>query len=475
MCPSCLLDVPLGWPTMPTALSVRLSRGTSLSELNQPQDTATDTESLHQVLPPARTTTLAFQHLLAAYASLVVTPLIVAGALGWGADQMTYLISACLLASGVCTLIQCVGLGQSIGIRYPVVQGTTIAVVPVLIAIGTTSSLPAMFGATIMAGIMAFFLAGPWSRMLRFFPPIVVGTVITAIGLSLFPVAVMWMSGGGGFGAQSVATIDMLLGFFSLLVVIGVMRFGRGLIARSAILVGLLSGTLLALMLGQVDATPVTEAPWFGVVVPFAFGTPEFEWPAIIAMCLVMLVTMVESTGDYFAIGAVCGQQVEKQDIARGLRAEGLGTVIGGLLNSFPFTTFSQNTGVLRISGVRSRWVVAATGGLMIVISFFPKLAAIFAMIPTAVLGGCGLVMFGSIAGTGIAMLRDVDLSDNGNLITVCVSLGMAMLVIANPTYFAALPEDLGLVLANAITLAGISAVVLNLLFSHTHRQSDEH
>ncbi|MEM7097849.1 MAG: nucleobase:cation symporter-2 family protein [Pseudomonadota bacterium] len=421
-----------------------------------------------EVLPPSRTVTLGFQHLLAAYASLVVTPLIVAGAVGWSGEQITYLISACLLASGVCTLVQCIGLGQSIGIRFPVVQGTTIAVVPVLIAIGTTSNLQAMFGATIVAGIMAFVLAGPWSRILRFFPPIVVGTVITAIGLSLFPVAVMWMSGGAGFGAQDVSVSDMGLAFFSLFVVIGVMRFGRGLLARSAILVGLLCGTLLAVVMGQVDPTPVAEAPWFGVVVPFAFGVPTFEWPAIIAMCLVMLVTMVESTGDYFAIGAVCGKQVGKQEIAQGLRAEGLGTVLGGVLNSFPFTTFSQNTGVLRISGVRSRWVVATTGVLMILVSFFPKIAAVFAMIPTPVLGGCGLVMFGSIAGTGIAMLRDSDLSDNGNLLTVCVSLGMAMLVIANPTYFAALPDDLSLVIANAITLAGVSAVGLNALFSRS-------
>ena len=433
----------------------------------------TGSESLDEKLPAVRTFTLASQHLLAAYASLVVTPLIVAGALGWGSEQVTYLISACLLASGLCTLLQCVGAGDAIGIRFPVVQGTTIAVVPVLIAIGTTSSLQAMFGATIVAGVMAFVLAGPWSRILRFFPPIVVGTVITAIGMSLFPVAVMWMSGGAGFGAQSVAVNDMVLAFFSLFVVIGVMRFGRGMLARSAILVGLLAGTVLALFMGQVDATPVQEAPWFGVVVPFAFGAPVFEWPAIIAMCLVMLVTMVESTGDYFAIGAVCDQPVGKKEIARGLRAEGLGTVLGGVLNSFPFTTFSQNTGVLRISGVRSRWVVAATGLLMIVVSFLPKVAAVVAMIPTPVLGGCGLVMFGSIAGTGIGMLREADLSNNGNLLTVCVSLGMAMLVIANPTYFAALPEDLGLVLANAITLAGISAVGLNALFNATSKGAE--
>lgn len=422
------------------------------------------------------------QHLLAAYASLVVTPLIVAGALGWSSADLTYLISACLVASGACTILQCVGIGDGLlGIRLPVVQGTTIAAVPALILIGGSSSLPAMFGATIVAGSMTLLIATRWSRMLRFFPPVVVGTVITAIGISLFPVAVMWMGGGAGFGAQSVASIDMLLAFVSLAAVLLVMRFGRGtvsggtvggsIVERSAILIGLLLGTLLAWPLGLLNADAVVAAPWFGAVLPFAYGWPVFEWPAITAMVLVMLVTMVESTGDYFAIGAVCGRTLSERDIAAGLRAEGLGTILGGVMNSFPFTTFSQNTGVLRLSGVRSRWVVATTGLFMIVLGLAPKLAALVSLIPMPVLGGCGLVMFGSIVGTGINLLRTVDLNDNGNLLTVCVSLGMAMVVIANPIFFAVLPESLNLVLANAITLAGVSAVTLNALF---HRQASK-
>ena len=429
-------------------------------------------EQIEQRLPAGRTTTLALQHLLAAYASLVVTPLIVAGALGWSDKDLTYLISAALVASGICTIIQCVGFGNGfIGIRLPVVQGTTIAAVPALISIGGSSSMQAMFGATIVAGALAFLIATKWSRMLRFFPPVVVGTVITAIGISLFPVAVMWMSGGGGFGAQTVTISDMGLAFFSLTTVLLVMRFGSGLVERSAIMLGLLAGCALALVLGELPTQAVASTPWFGAVVPFAYGLPVFEWPAITAMTLVMLVTMVESTGDYFAIGAICGKQVEQRDIAAGLRAEGIGTMIGGVMNSFPFTTFSQNTGVLRLSGVRSRWVVATTGGLMIVLGFLPKLAALVSMIPMPVLGGCGLVMFGSIAATGINILRSVDLNDNGNLLTVCVSLGAAMLVIANPIYFAALPPSLNMVFANAITLAGIGAVGVNALFGlHRHQ-----
>lgn len=431
---------------------------------------AKPTETLNMVderLPGRRTTALALQHLLAAYASLVVTPLVVGGALGWSHEDLTYLISAALVASGVCTLIQCVGIGKEfIGIRLPVVQGTTIAVVPALIAIGSSSSMQAMFGATIVAGLVAFLLAGQWSRMLRFFPPVVVGSLITAIGISLLPVAVMWMSGAQQMGAQPVSGKAMLLAFATLLVVLVVMRLGRGLLARSAVLVGLLVGSLLAFALGSFDTQGIGENAWFAVVLPFAFGPPVFEWPAIAAMVLVMVVTMIESTGDYLAIGEVCEQPVDRRDIAAGLRAEGLGTIIGGVMNSFPFTTFSQNTGVLRLSGVRSRWVVAATGAMMIVVGFLPKLAGFIALIPAPVLGGCALVMFGSIAATGIQTLRGVDFSHNGNLLTVSVSLGMAVLVIANPTFFGALPDPANLLLSNSITLAGVSAVVLNLVFA---------
>ena len=433
-----------------------------------------DPSPIDERLPVANTLALASQHLLAAYASLIVTPLVVAGALGWTTYELTYLISAALVTSGLCTILQCVGFGGRsgegqafIGIRLPVVQGTTIAAIPALILIGGSSGMQAVFGATIAAGALAFVLAKRWSLMMRFFPPVVVGTVITAIGISLLPVAVMWLGGGSTMEAHSVAPVHMLLGFFTLAIVLLAQRFGQGLWQRSSILLGLLGGTALGLLLGEVRFTALDDASWFGFVSPFAFGPPVFEWPAVVTMTLVMLVTMVESTGDYLAIGEVCDHPVSKQDIAAGIRAEGLGTMLGGVMNSFPFTTFSQNTGVLRLSGVRSRWVVACTGVLMIALGFLPKLAAIVAIIPTSVLGGCGVVMFGSIAVTGMGILKRVDLSKTGNLLTVSVSLGMAMLVIANPLFFQALPGAVNMVLANSITLAGVSAVLLNLVYQH--------
>lgn len=443
-------------------------------ELRTTQTPAQQADAVEARLPPLPTTALALQHLLAAYASLVITPLILASALDLPAATLTQLISAALVTSGVCTLMQTLGIGRRIGIRLPVVQGTTIAAVPALILIGATYGLPAIFGATLVAGATALLAAGLWSRILILFPPVVTGTLITAIGISLIPVAVMWMSGASAPGAAPVAPLDMLLGFASLTVVLAVLRFGRGLLARAAILVGLVAGTLLAGALGTLSTDALAATPWIAWVTPLAFGWPSFPPAACIAMVLVMIVTMIESTGDYLAIGEVCRRPVTPKDIAAGIRAEGLGTILGGLMNSFPFTTFSQNTGVLRISGVRSRYVVATAGAFMILLGLLPKVGALIAVIPTPVLGGCALVMFGSIAVTGIQTLRTVDLDDQRNLVVVSVGLGLSLLVIANPLFFDGFDANIQIALGNAITLAGVSAVLLNAIFNLLDRERAE-
>ncbi len=437
-----------------------------MSERNANQAPA-NLHPVDQVLPPRQTLALALQHLLAAYASLVVTPLVLAGALGWKPDDLIFMLSACLITSGICTLVQCIGLrGGTIGIRLPVVQGTTIAAIPALIMIGSSEGFTAMFGATIAAGAFTFLIAPWWSQMLRFFPPVVTGTVITIIGLALFPVAIMWMGGGKGFGPQEVAMTDLGLSLFTLFLVLAIMKCCHGFIARIAILIGLVVGTGAGLLMGHVSFAGVADAEWVGVVTPFAMGMPEFKLAAIFAMILAMLVTMVESTGDYIAIGEVCDRPVDHKGVAAGLRAEGLGTMLGGIMNSFPYTTYSQNTGVLRVSGVRSRWVVALCGVFLILLGLFPKLSAIAACIPLPVLGGAGIVLFGSIACTGLKILGRVDMDDNRNLVIVAVSLGMAMLVVCNPTFFSAFSENVQIVLNSAITLGGVSALGLNLIFN---------
>jgi NCS2 family nucleobase:cation symporter-2 len=280
------------------------------------------------------------------------------------------------------------------------------------------------------------------------------------------PVAVMWLSGGRGFGAQETSTTELALGLGTLLLVLLVLRFGSDFLSRIAILAGLVAGSVAGALLGLSDFSGVGTADWVSLPLPFAFGPPSFTVSACAAMTVTMLVTMVESTGDYLAIGEVCEQKVDERRLAAGLRAEGLGTLLGGIMNAFPFTTFSQNIGVIRVSGVRSRYVVALTGVLLVGLSLAPKAAAVVANIPTPVLGGCGLVLFGSIAATGIQTLRRVDFDHPGNVLTVGISLGAAMLVVANPIYFSALPKAVADILNNPITLGAFSAVTLNLVFN---------
>lgn len=433
-------------------------------------------EAVHPVdewLPLRWSLPLGFQQLLAAYASIIIAPLVLAAALDWPQEQTTFLIASGLLGSGVATLIQCLGLpGLPVGTRLPVVQGTTVAVIPPLIAIGANGDLTAMFGGTIVGGTVCLVLAGYWSRLLRFFPPLVTGTVITVIGVSLMPVAVMWLSGGRGFGAQDTSVAEIGLGLGTLLLVLLAMRFGGDFLSRTSILVGLVAGSVIGAAMGMSDFSGVGSAGWIALPLPFAFGPPSFTVAACAAMTVTMLVTMVESTGDYLAIGEVCEQPVDEKRLAAGLRAEGLGTIIGGVFNAFPFTTFSQNIGVIRVSGVRSRYVVAVTGAMLIGLSLAPKAAALVANIPTPVLGGCGLVLFGSIAATGIQTLRRVDFEHTGNVLTVGISLSAAMLVVANPIYFSALPKAVADILNNPITLGAACAVALNLLFNGRGRRS---
>jgi len=429
-----------------------------------------DENTVHAVdewLPLRWSLPLGFQQLLAAYASIIIAPLVLAAALDWPQEQTTFLLASGLFGSGVATLIQCLGLpGLPVGTRLPVVQGTTVAVIPPLLAIGADGDLTTMFGGTIVGGAVCLLLAGRWSRLLQFFPPLVTGTVITVIGVSLLPVAVMWLSGGRGFGAQETSQAELGLGLGTLLLVLLVLRYGSDFLSRTAILVGLVAGSAAGAVMGLSDFSGVSTAAWASVPLPFAFGPPTFSVAACAAMTVTMLVTMVESTGDYLAIGEVCERPVTQEQLAAGLRAEGLGTIIGGLFNAFPFTTFSQNIGVIRVSGVRSRYVVAITGALLVALSLAPKAAALVANIPTPVLGGCGLVLFGTIAATGIQTLRRVDFEHTGNVLTVGISLGAAMLVVANPIYFSSLPKAVADILNNPITLGAFSAVILNLVFN---------
>jgi uric acid transporter len=418
-----------------------------------------------EILPTGQMSAVAAQHVLVMYAGAIAVPLIVGGALKLPKEQIAFLVNADLFACGIVTLIQCIGLWR-FGIRLPVVMGVTFAAVGPMVAMATSGvEITGIFGAVIAAGIFTVVVAPFAARLVHYFPPLVTGTVITVIGITLLRIGINWAGGGAGaknFGDPgNLALVALVLA--SILVV---MKLFEGFIANIAVLIGLVVGFAAALGLGMVELGGVREADWLAIVVPFRFGAPTFDIGAIASLCVVMIVVMVESTGMFLALGELCGKVVGPSDIARGLATDGLGTIIGGVFNTFPYTSFSQNVGLVGVTGVRSRWVVAVAGGMLIVLGLCPKLGSLVASIPQPVLGGAGLVMFGMVAATGIKILSRVDYESRHNLVVIAVSMAVGMIPMVSPTFFAQVPKWAGPLVSSGITLATVSAVLLNALFN---------
>lgn len=418
-----------------------------------------------EVLPFPRLIMLGLQHVLAMYAGAVTVPLVLAGALGLSKETTAFLISADLFAGGIVSIIQALGVGI-FGIRYPLMMGVTFVSIGPMIAIGMNPELGlnGIFGTIMAAGVIAFLLAPLMSRLVHFFPPVVTGSVILLIGVTLMGVGVIY-SGGGYGNAEFGSPVYIGIALFVLLVTILFNRYGKGLLSSISVLLGIVAGFILTAALGMVDMGGLSEASWFALVLPFHFGMPKFDVLAILSMTLVMVVTMIETMGGIFAVGDIIGKKPSENDLKRGLRTDGLGALVGGIFNTFPYTTYSQNIGLVYVSGIHSRFVCVAAGVIMILLGLIPKLSVIVASIPHYVLGGAMIVMFGMVAANGIRILQDVDFRDNRhNLMTVAVSLGVGMIPMVSDKFFAKFPTDVGTLLNSSIALCAISAIVLNYL-----------
>lgn len=423
------------------------------------------------MLSKQKVAALGLQHVLAMYAGAVIVPLIVGGALNLTQTQMAYLIAADLFTCGIATILQVMGT-KYFGSRLPVILGCTFTAVGPIIAIASASNLPTAYGAIIISGIFVVLAAPLYGKLLKFFPTIVTGTVVTIIGLSLIPVAMQNVAGGSDspdFGEPR----NLLLALMTLIIILLVNRFAKGFIRSVSVLIGLVFGTVVGYFIGIVDFSSVAEAKWVNVVQPFYFGTPQISITAILTMIIVNLVSMVESTGVYLAVGKTIGKRVEQQQIVNGLRSEGVAITLGGIFNAFPYTAFSQNVGLLTISRVKTRDVIFAAGGIMVVLGLLPKLAAITTVIPNAVLGGAMLVMFGSVAVSGMSILAQVDLQKGNNLIIVACSLAVGLGSAVLPQMFDKLPSFAGMLLENGIVSGSITAIVLNLLLSSSKQEEE--
>ena len=413
-----------------------------------------------------KNTTLGLQHVLAMYAGAVIVPLIVGGALGLSSEELTYLVAIDILMSGVATILQVMS-NRFFGIGLPVVLGCTFTAVGPMIAIGGDYGISAIYGAIIVSGIIVILISGFFGKLVRFFPPVVTGSVVTIIGITLIPVAINNM--GGGQGAEDFGSIqNVLLSFGTLIFIVLLYRFSTGFVKAISILIGIIGGTVAAYFMGILDFTAVKEADVFHMIQPLYFGMPTFEWSPILTMTLVAIVSLVESTGVYFALGDMLGKKIEKKDLTKGYRAEGIAVVLGGFFNSFPYTTFSQNVGLMQISGVKTRKVIYIAGGKLILLGFIPKISSLTTIIPEAVLGGAMIAMFGMIISQGIKMLSTIisDSNSPDNAMIIACSIGIGLGVTVVPDLFISLPESVRILTSNGIVAGSFTAIILNILFN---------
>lgn len=429
-----------------------------------------------EVLPPVQMLGYGLQHILAMFGGVIAVPLIIGGAAGLEPAEKGLLISCALFVSGLATILQTVGV-PFFGSQLPLVQGISFAAVSTMLAVigtagGGEDGLRTVFGAIIVAGVIGVAISPFFSQVVRLFPPIVTGIIITTIGISLMPVAVGWITGQPMISVDGemvdnpnyLASSSLWLAFATLLIVLALTK--TPVLSRVAILAGLFLGTIVALVFGKANFDAVGDAKIIAFPEPFAFGAPIFEIGAILSMVVVIIVIMVETTADILAVGEVVGTKVDSRRIGDGVRADMISTAIAPVFNTFPATAFAQNVGVVALTGVKSRWVVTVGGAVLAVLGLSPWLAAIVGVIPQPVLGGAGIVLFGTVAASGIRTLSKVDYDNNNNLVVVAVALGFGLIPLANGEFWSGTPDWFHTIFDSEISAAAIMAVLLNLFFN---------
>ncbi|MFK0295512.1 nucleobase:cation symporter-2 family protein [Streptomyces sp. NPDC090442] len=421
-------------------------------------------------LPPFKMFTSGLQHVAAMYAGVVAPPMIVGPACGLSPTETAFLMGASLFTAGLATLLQTLGFWK-VGAKLPFVNGVSFAGVTPMVAIAKEhnphDALPVIFGAVIVAGVLGFLLAPYFSKLVRFFPPVVTGTVITLIGVSLLPVAFRWSEGGNEQAADYGSLRNIAMAAVTFVIVLVLRRVLRGFLQQIAILLGLIVGTLIAIPVGMTDFSAITKAGLLGFPTPFHFGAPQFDVAAIVSMCIVMLVCMTEFTADMLALGKIVGRPADERTIAGGLRADTLGSAVSPLFNGFANSAFAQNIGLVAMTKVRSRFVVATSGAILLVLGLCPVAASIISLVPLPVLGGAGIVLFGSVAASGVQTLASAAMEKGDNALIVAAALGVGLIPIAAPDFYHSFPKDLLVVLDSGISTGCLVAIVLNLAFNH--------
>ena len=403
---------------------------------------------------------LGLQHIFAAFGGIIVVPLVISSSLGFDSVMSTAVISASILSAGVATIIQAGGIGR-VGSRVACIMGTDFTFVSPAISVGSVLGLPAIIGATILGALFEVILSYFIKPLMKLFPPIVTGTVVCLIGLTLLPVSIDWASGGNGasdYGSLTNISIAMFVMILTLLL----NRYGKGMLSSASILIGMVFGYLICIPLGMVDFSEISNAKLIDIPQIFEYGV-TFDLKSLIAFLPAYFVTTIETVGCLKAIGEVSDVDMNDKRVGSGVLADGIGSIIGGALGAFPNTSFSQNVGLIPLTKVASKHVAVMAGIILVILGLFPKFATLINTIPQPVLGGVGIVMFGTVAASGIKTLSKVEINDR-NLLIIATSIGLGLGVTFRPEFINQLPEGLQMVFSSGISTGTIVALLLNII-----------
>ena len=430
---------------------------------NSASHNGNSTAPVDEILPVTQMILYGLQHVLVMYAGAVAVPLVVGNAVGLPPEHIILLISADLFICGAATIVQSLGVGKWLGCRLPLIQGCTFAALIPMVLIGKEYGIGGISGAVIVSGIFILCCA-PWiSKLIRFFPKVVMGSIVTLIGMSIMPVAGGWIGGGSsemsGFGAP----FSLLMAAITLVIILNIYTFASGVVKNTSVLIGLIIGTVLWSCFKPLDFSLVHATPWLHLPTLMPFAKPEFHIIPVALLSMVMVVVMVETMSSMMATGDIVGKKVDAKMLRNGLNTCGIATTICGFFNLFPYAAFAQNVGLIGLTGVRSRFVVSVSGIILILMGVFSRMAALVVLIPKPILGGAGIVMFGMVAVSGIRTLGQVNYRNNNNGMVVALTLGLGMMPVLVPNLFTQFPPMVQLFLHSGITIGTLTAIVANL------------
>lgn len=410
--------------------------------------------------PMAVTVVLALQHILAAFAGIIAVPLVVSSAIGLSVEDTTIMVSATIFVAGLATMLQSKGLGP-VGSRVSGMMGTDFTFVNPAISVGAQFGIAGIVGATIAGSFVEIVLSRFIKPLMAFFPPLITGTVVSLIGITLLPVSMDWAA--GGFGSPDYGSVENISIAFAIMVfTLALSHYGKGMWKTASVFIGMIFGYVLCIFLGKVDLSAVNDAAWFAFPSLFRYGV-TFNLSAILSFVPAYVVSLIGTVGIMMAIGEASRAKMSSERAANAVLADGVGSLIAGLFGAGPNTAFSQNVGLITLTKVASRHVMIVAGLILAGLGVFPKLSALISIMPQPVLGGVGVIMFGLVAAQGLKTLSQIHLGDR-ELLIISVAFALGIGVTVRPELLSNLPAPLQMILSSGISTGTLAALILNVL-----------